>query len=208
MNLTDELALRAYAGTKYARVDLILGADTGRSGQSNYAFRILAPKTITNVTATSTNYTYKVLDGNPLNPDVKASAIDVTMSLPEQGAQISALSFDLVLDGKALSSTDGQAYVFAIRQDGPHTYRQPPTLEYVNQATYITVPATDQETWEGQREDLPTGNEFDDDSGYGYGDDAVWLRSSITQVDITLVDPITADFNAKPVYNDASFGAS
>lgn len=207
MMLTEYLAQAQFAKTKYARVSLVLDVDTGRSGETNYAFRILAPKSITNVVNTSKNYTFTVYDGNPLNTKVPSSVLDVKMDLPEQGSQIVAISFDLVLDGKPFTAKTGQAYIFAVRQDGPRTVRNP-YLPYTSDTPYSTRPSNEDDQYDGPRMDLHTGNEFDDPDSATAPDDDIWLRSGVSDIEISLVDPGATDMSTKQVYNQGSFSSS
>jgi hypothetical protein len=202
MTLAEYLAQAQFAKKKYARVTMVIDVDTGRSGETNYAFRILAPKSITNVVATNDNYALTLLNGNPLNPSVTASVIDVAMKLPEQGAQSCGVSFDLVLDGKPLVASNGQSYIFAVRQDGPRTARNP---YYDPDNSGNTYASNEDDQYYGPRPDLHPGNEFDDAGANIAPDEDVWLRSAITGIDINLVDPGASDMSTREIYNQGSF---
>lgn len=197
--LSDYLADPDFAATKNAQVTLTLSVDTGRPDQTIRQFRIFAAKSISLAFQTNPSaYTMTITPtGNRLSPDVSYSTLQVTMNQPFDGPVENTITLELLLDGTPLRSDAGTAYIIAVAADGQHVYRRP---------NDNGDGPNDYEKYLGAREDLHPGNEDDADlSAYPSTDE--WLHSTISAIDVLLVDRQIVDLNLRPVYNSGYYSS-
>lgn len=195
MRISEALSQPSLKGVKNARVSMIISVDNGREDQTFQYFRILTSKPILNLAWTTNVYALTVSDGSDLNVDGVRNQIDVVKRNRATASSEAEVSFELVLDGKALTDDNNQVYVFAIRAAGPHIWQHFPT--------YSGDTYNDAYPYAGSRVDIHIGNEQDAEGSIAPEDR--WLRSYVRAVDIELVDTFSEVLHSKAGYKRSRF---